>query len=340
MCVSTFDVDAKIGKDIYCAVASVFANSFAGIAPGDRGISLSRDARVSAIIRQSIVAPPEIAIGPIGSWKAVTSANAHLTRLTGAVHNITWHSDAFTVQGYLIEPLGYRKGKPVPMITVVHGGPSAAAGPVYPSGFSAYNAVLAARGYAVFEPNPRGSYGGGEAFTRANVQDFGGGDLRDILAGLDAANKIVPIDARRTGIFGWSYGGYMTMWALTQTNRFKAAVSGAGLSDWLSYYGTNGIDTWMIPFFGASVYDDPAVYAKSSPITYIKNVRTPTLMVGGTQDDEVPITQSYEYWHALKELHVPAQLVVYPGEGHLFNKPANQIDVARRITGWFDRWLK
>jgi dipeptidyl aminopeptidase/acylaminoacyl peptidase len=192
----------------------------------------------------------------------------------------------------------------------------------------------------VFEPNPRGSYGGGEAFARANVKDFGGGDLRDILAGLDAAGALLPVDPQRVGIMGWSYGGYMTMWALTQTNRFKAAVSGAGLSDWLSYYGTNGIDTWMIPFFGASVYDDPEVYAKSSPIAFIKNVHTPTLMLGGTLDDEVPITQSYEYWHALKDLHVPAQLVVYPGEGHLFKKPADQLDTLRRVAGWFDRWLK
>jgi dipeptidyl aminopeptidase/acylaminoacyl peptidase len=211
---------------------------------------------------------------------------------------------------------------------------------MYPGGLEAFDGVLTARGYAVFEPNPRGSYGGGEAFTRANVKDFGGGDLRDILTGLDAASDVMPVNPKRIGIFGWSYGGYMTMWALTQTNRFKAAVSGAGLSDWLSYYGTNGIDTWMIPFFGKSVYDDPAVYAKSSPITFIKSVHTPTLMVGGTLDDEVPITQSYEYWHALKDLHVPAQLVVYPGEGHLFYKPADQVDVFRRIVGWFDRWLK
>jgi dipeptidyl aminopeptidase/acylaminoacyl peptidase len=96
----------------------------------------------------------------------------------------------------------------------------------------------------------------------------------------------------------------------------------------------------MIPFFGASVYDDPAVYAKSSPITFIKNVKTPTLMVGGDRDAEVPVTQSYEYWHALTDLGVPAQLVIYPGEGHLFFKPADQVDVATRLVGWFDRWMR
>ena len=119
----------------------------------------------------------------------------------------------------------------------------------------------------------------------------------------------------------------------------QAAVSGAGLSDWLSYYGTNEIDTWMIPYFGASVYDDPSVYAKSSPINYIKQVKTPTLMVAGDRDAEVPVTQSYEYWHALRDLGVPTQLVIYPGEGHLFYKPADQQDVARRIVTWFDHKL-
>ena len=339
-CVTTFDVDADSHRDRWCGMQSIFANNYAQLVAGDTGISVSLDGSVSAVIRQSITTPPEIALGPIGDWKAVTSLNARVPRLTGAAHSVTWTNDGFTVQGFLLEPLGYKPGKPVPLITLVHGGPSYASAPMYPGGLEAFDGVLTARGYAVFEPNPRGSYGGGEAFTRANVKDFGGGDLRDILTGLDAASDVMPVNPKRIGIFGWSYGGYMTMWALTQTNRFKAAVSGAGLSDWLSYYGTNGIDTWMIPFFGKSVYDDPAVYAKSSPITFIKNVHTPTLMVGGTQDDEVPITQSYEYWHALKDLHVPTQLVVYPGEGHLFYKPADQIDVFRRIVGWFDRWLK
>jgi len=199
--------------------------------------------------------------------------------------------------------------------------------------------VLASQGFYVLLPNPRGSYGQGEEFTRGNVKDFGYGDLRDILGGIDAATAAAPIDPERTGIYGWSYGGYMTMWSLTQTNRFKAAVSGAGLSDWLSYYGTNEIDTWMIPYFGASVYDDPSVYAKSSPINYIKGVKTPTLMVAGDRDAEVPVTQSYEYHHALRALNVPTQLVIYPGEGHLFYKPADQQDVARRIVTWFDHKL-
>src|SRR5271170_5065471 len=133
-------------------------------------------------------------------------------------------------------------------------------------------AEFSSAGYFVLLPNPRGSFGQGEAFTKANVKDFGHGDLRDILAGVEEVVQKFPIDAKRVGICGWSYGGYMTMWTVTQTQRFRAAVAGAGIADWQSYYGQNRIDQWMIPFFGASIYDDPAVYARSSPMNFIKNV--------------------------------------------------------------------
>jgi len=333
------DTARKSAKIVWSAEESIFANSLYGFLPGDLGVSLSRDGRVSAVIRQSFLHPPEVYAGPIGAWQPVTAINAGVPHVVTRARSITWKSDDFTVQGWLLYPPGYTPSRRYPLVTVVHGGPAFAVYSAYPSSPLSYDAVLASQGYLVFEPNARGSYGQGEAFTRGNVKDFGGGDLRDILAGITAAEGAASVDDARVGIFGWSYGGYMTMWALTQTTRFRAAVSGAGLSDWLSYYGTNGIDTWMTPFFGASVYDDPAVYAKSSPLTFIKNVKTPTLMVGGDRDAEVPITQSYEYWHALKDLGVTTQLVIYPGEGHLFLKPADQVDVATRLVGWFDRYM-
>jgi dipeptidyl aminopeptidase/acylaminoacyl peptidase len=339
MVIATVDVAAKTQRQSWSGQETIYAKGFAGVAPGDEGVSVSRDGKTAATIRQSITAPPEIAVGALGAMHAVTSANARVRRLTGAARSVTWTSEGASVQGWLIFPPGAKPGGRYPIVTSIHGGPAFAHYPLFPSGPFAFEAALAARGYIVFEPNPRGSYGQGEAFTRANVKDFGYGDLRDVLLGLDEVGRTIPVDPNKLGIFGWSYGGYMTMWALTQTNRFKAAVSGAGLSDWLSYYGTNEIDTWMIPYFGASVYDDPAVYAKSSPINYVKQVRTPTLMVAGDRDAEVPVTQSYEYWHALRDRGVPAQLVIYPGEGHLFWKPADQQDVFRRMTGWFDRWL-
>jgi dipeptidyl aminopeptidase/acylaminoacyl peptidase len=132
----------------------------------------------------------------------------------------------------------------------------------------------------------------------------------------------------------------MTMWAVTQTHRFRAAVSGAGIANWQSYYGENDIDQWMIPFFGASVYDDPAVYAKSSPITFIKNVKTPTLILVGDRDGECPTPQSFEFWHALETLGVENQFVVYPHEGHTIYDPAHRHDIMQRTLEWYDRHLK
>jgi Dipeptidyl aminopeptidases/acylaminoacyl-peptidases len=196
------------------------------------------------------------------------------------------------------------------------------------------------RGWAVFRPNPRGSFGQGESFARANYRDFGYGDLRDILAGIDAAKLIAPIDEARLGLTGGSYGGFMTMWAVTQTHRFKAAVAAAGISNWQSYYGQNGIDAWMLPFFGASVYEDPAVYARSSPITHIRNVRTPTFAYVGERDIECPAPQTQEFWHALKALGVPTSIMIYPGEGHTLRDPANADDALRRTLAWFEQYLQ
>jgi dipeptidyl aminopeptidase/acylaminoacyl peptidase len=242
------------------------------------------------------------------------------------------------VQGWLIRPAKEVPGRTYPMVVEVHGGPAYAFGPVWRSPGSLTTALSRA-GYFVLLPNPRGSFGQGEKFTRANVKDFGYGDLRDILAGVDAVVQRFPVDSQRVGITGWSYGGFMSMWAVTQTQRFRAAVAGAGLSNWLSYTGENGISEWMVPYFGATVYDDPAVYAKSSPINFITRARTPTLVVVGERDVECPAPQSFEFWRGLQRAGVPSQLVVYPDEGHGFQNPDHERDVNRRTLQWFDRYL-
>jgi dipeptidyl aminopeptidase/acylaminoacyl peptidase len=337
---AAIDADARTQRELWRGPQMIWANTVFGFTPGDAGISLSRDGAMSAVIRQSFITAPEIETGPPGRWKPITRLNAGVRPITGPATNVYWTSDELKVQGMLIAPPVVVPGARYPLVVHVHGGPAGASYPLFPASPDSYDAVLANHGYFVFKPNPRGSYGEGEAFTRANVRDFGYGDLRDILAGVDAVLKEAPIDPQRIGIVGWSYGGYMTMWAVTQTERFRAAAAGAGLSDWLSYYGTNDIDTWMIPYFGASVYDDPKVYERSSPITFIKRVRTPTLLVAGDRDAEVPISQSYEYWNALKRLGVPTEFVVYPDEGHHFFKRADQVDVMTRVVGWFDRYLK
>jgi dipeptidyl aminopeptidase/acylaminoacyl peptidase len=305
--------------------------------------AVSKDGKFAAAERGSFETPPEVWAGPIGDWHQLTSNNSGLTASWGKAENLEWTNEGFNIQGWLLSPRHVEPGKKCPMVILIHGGPSSAEMPNWPADFGMSRAIIAAlssRGYYVLMPNPRGSYGQGEEFTRANVKDFGGGDLRDMLAGIDAAVKKYPIDPARLGVTGWSYGGFMTMWTVTQTNRFRAAVAGAGLANWQSYYGQNLIDQWMIPFFGASVYDDPAVYEKSSPIHFIKNVKTPTLVIVGERDAECPAPQSYEFWHALKTLGVPTQLIIYPGEGHLFIDPKNQADRMEQTVGWFDKYLK
>lgn len=300
--------------------------------------SLAKDGKTSALIRSSWEQASEVWAGPIGNWQQLTHENATQRPHWGKAESVIWDNEGLRVQGWLLYPVDYDASKRYPMIVEIHGGPSNMRSNYWPTAHFDMSS-MAALGYFVFFPNPRGSYGEGEAFTRANVKDFGGGDLRDILSGLDSVMKKVPVDANRIGVTGWSYGGFMTMWTVTQTTRFHAAVAGAGIADWLSYYGQNSIDEWMIPFFGASVYNDPAVYAKSSPITFIKQVKTPTLVIVGERDGECPAPQSFEFWHALKTLGVPAQLVVYPGEGHAFHLPNDDLDRLRRTLGWFDRYL-
>jgi dipeptidyl aminopeptidase/acylaminoacyl peptidase len=329
------------------------------IADGRQEMSLSYERGQFALIKSSFSEPPEIwyAIGvgaecsapaddPNGCYQffQVSHLNDGVKPAWGKTVSLPWTSDGFHVQGWLTLPQGYdptRKTPPgkFPLIVEVHGGPSSAVVPRWARGDPLSPEAFSALGYFVLQPNPRGSYGQGEAFTQANRKDFGYGDLRDILAGVGAAEARYPIDPGRVGLTGWSYGGFMTMFATTQTHRFKAAVAGAGISDWLSYYGENSIDQWMIPFFGASVYDDPAVYAKSSAIDFIKQARTPTLVVVGDRDGECPAPQSFEFWHALRDLHVPTQLVVYPNEGHGFVNSAHRRDVLERAAEWFARYM-
>lgn len=301
--------------------------------------SVTRDGAACALIPSSWTEAPDVWAGPIGKWRRITKTNAGLRPGWGEAKSVKWKNEGFDVQGWLVYPAPYDPARRYPMVVAVHGGPAGAKRSAWPSGFFDPT-ILSAEGYFVFFPNPRGSYGSGEDFVQANVKDFGGGDLRDILAGVDYIAKSHPVDPARVGITGWSYGGFMTMWAVTQTGRFRAAVAGAGLANWQSYYGENSIDQWMIPYFGATVYDDPAVYAKSSPINFIKRAKTPSLVLVGERDGECPAPQSFEFWHALKTLGVPAELVVYPGEGHMFRNPEHQRDAMRRTVEWFDRYLK
>ena len=322
-----FGASAEPGQPIWSAPVA--------IAAGGARFARSADGRSFAFVQQDFEHAPAIYAGAVPTPAKVTHDNDAWAPLVTA-RSLSWKSGSFTVQGWLLAPRNPPAGK-APMVTSVHGGPAAANAPNFV--WQGTTADLTRSGYYLFLPNPRGSYGQGEAFTRANIGDFGDGDLKDILAGIDAAERAAPIDDNRLGLMGYSYGGFMAMWANTQTNRFKAIVSGGGLSDWLSYYGTNGIDQWMIPYFGASLYDDSSPYWAASAIRMIKNAHTPTFIFAGERDIEVPPTQSIEYWHALRALNVPVSLVIYAGEGHGIRDPKNSLDSRRRTVAWFDRYL-
>jgi dipeptidyl aminopeptidase/acylaminoacyl peptidase len=334
--IGTVDPAAGGANVVWQAGESILA--VAGVGVG--GLALSSNGSVSGLIRHSYEQPPEVWAGPIGQWKQVTRVNEGLEQVVGKVDNLHWTSDEWTVQGWLLRPKKIDPARRHPMVVLVHGGPASAHQPQWLNSANATERTLLNAGYFVLLPNPRGSQGLGEAFTRANVKDFGYGDLRDILRGIDEAAVRAPVDTARVGITGWSYGGYMTMWAVTQTGRFKAAVAGAGVANWQSYWAQNGINDWLPGYFGATVYDDPAVYARSAPITFIKQAKTPTLVLVGEFDVECPAPQSYEFWKALENYGVETQFVIYAGEGHDVRQPAHVKDRIDRSLAWFDSHLK
>ncbi len=306
------------------------------VSAGDGRASFSADGAKVAMAVEDFTHAPAIYAGTALAPVQITHDNDAIPAAVAA-RSVTWKSDGYNVQGWLLSPLGADPAKKAPMIVQVHGGPSAATSPRFIQPGPATEYLDA--GYYLFSPNPRGSYGQGEAFTAANKRDFGGGDLRDILAGVDAVEKIAPVDNNRLGMTGCSYGGFMAMWANTQTNRFKAIVAGAGLSNMVSYYGTNGIDQWLIPFYGKTTYDDYKIYEDASAVYHVKSAKTPTFIYVGERDIEVPPTQSIEWWHALKAEGVDTSLVIYPDAGHCVPRPDQNADVRKRALAWFGKYL-
>ncbi|RIA37818.1 dipeptidyl aminopeptidase/acylaminoacyl peptidase [Hephaestia caeni] len=308
----------------------------ASFAAADGKVAYSADGKTIATVVQDFTHAPAIYAGSAAAPRQITHDNDDLAPVMEA-RSIRWKNEHYDVQGWLLSPVGADPKTKAPMITIVHGGPAAASTPRFASEGTTID--LLRKGYWLFLPNPRGSYGQGAAFVDANRRDFGGGDLRDILAGIDAVEQQAPIDDNRLGLMGGSYGGFMAMWANTQTDRFKAIVAGAGLSNWVSYYGTNGINTWMLPFFGKPLYDDYDAYRRVSAVNYVKNAKTPTFIYVGERDIEVPPTQSIEWWHALKDMGVPTTLMIYEGEGHGIRDPDHARDMHDRTIAWFDKYL-
>jgi dipeptidyl aminopeptidase/acylaminoacyl peptidase len=242
--------------------------------------------------------------------------------------------DGMEIEGSLLKPTGYAAGAKMPLILQIHGGPAGR----WQDSMDSWGQMLASRGYAVFDPNVRGSTGYGRAFLGANKADWGGGDFKDAMAGVDYLIQKGVADPDRLGIGGWSYGGYMSMWAVTQTNRFKAAVAGAGLSDLASEFGTES-DSYGDEWYFGTPYEHLDAFIKCSPITFIKNIRTPTLLLQGEGDTTDPIGQSQQFYRGAKRYGADCDLVLYPREPHGFREEKHMIDRDRRMLEWFMKYI-
>lgn len=243
--------------------------------------------------------------------------------------------DGQEIEAALLRPAGHEGASRLPVVALVHGGPTGA----WQSSIDSWGQLLASRGYAVFYPNIRGSTGYGQKFVESNRADWGGGDFKDVMAGLDDLITKGVADPGRLGIGGWSYGGYMSEWAVTQTTRFRAAVSGAGMANLISEYGTEehpAYDEW----FWSVPYEKPEGFLNHSPFLYLKNVKTPTLILQGDADTIDPLGQSQELYRGLKRYGVETELVVYPREPHGLREEKHLIDRLNRVVDWYDRHLK
>jgi dipeptidyl aminopeptidase/acylaminoacyl peptidase len=245
--------------------------------------------------------------------------------------------DGTGVEGWLIKPIGWRDDRKYPLILSIHGGPHG----MYGYAFNPTFQVYAAQGYAVLYFNPRGSSGYGQKFSDGTLNEWGGGDYKDLMAGVDEALRKYPwIDPNRMGVTGGSYGGFMTNWIITQTPRFKAAVSAASVSNLISFYSTSLYQDLIHAEFGGFSWDNYDLLWQWSPLKYVKQAQTPTLFLHGEQDNDVHITQAEEMYTALKRRGVESVLVRYPREGHGLREPKHRVDALERTLAWFDRYLK
>jgi dipeptidyl aminopeptidase/acylaminoacyl peptidase len=243
-------------------------------------------------------------------------------------------ADGTEVEAALLQPSALSP-KPYPAVILVHGGPTGR----WADNFEAWGQLMVARGYAVLYPNVRGSTGYGHHFLEMNRADWGGGDFKDVMAGADWLVARGIADPNRLGIGGWSYGGYMAAWAVTQTTRFKAAVSGAPVIDMASEFGTENGSAYDEWFYGTP-YEKLDGFIKSSPMTFVKNVKTPTLLLQGEDDTTDPIGQSQQFYRGLKRYGVESDLVLYPREPHGLREEHHLVDRLTRILAWYDRYLK
>lgn len=306
--------------------------------------SFDADAAHMAFTYENSDTPAEVHAAATDAFEkeALTSQHASVPQPPmGRTELLTWTApDGMAIEGLLTYPVGYEDGDQVPLVLSVHGGPAGVYNRSFTGGPGIYmTQVFAQAGYAVLRPNPRGSTGYGKDFRYANVEDWGFGDYEDLMAGVDLAVDRGIAHSDSLALMGWSYGGYMTSYAVTKTDRFQAASMGAGLPNLISMVGTTDIPDYLVAHMGGEFWDRYDTYERHSAIYQIANVTTPTQVLHGAEDDRVPTRQGQEFYRALKRLDVPTELALYPRTPHGPREPKLLMDVTPRIIAWFDDHL-
>lgn len=321
-----------------------FPGSGAGPTQAPSHMSVDATGKNVALVRGAMTEPFEVWAGPLdGTLKRVTDHNGWMReRSIAPARVVHWEAaDGRQIAGMLITPDPAIHGDgPYPLILQVHGGPAGVYTEHMMLTWHDWGQFLAANGYAVILPNPRGSSGRGDPFQTLNLRDWGGADMDDILRGVDYVLAQGIADPERTGIGGWSYGGFMTAWTESQTQRFKAAVVGAGLCNLVSFHGTTDIRDWHEAYFGAPIHEDPQRYWDHSALKYVNQVTTPTLILHGEKDERVPFAQGQEWFSALTRKGVPVEFVAFPREAHPIEERAHQRDLLTRLLAWYDKYVK
>ena len=309
------------------------------------GFSITRDGNTVAFLASGPAAFPEIFVAPVATMAGtkVTDSSAQVAAWPKHAREVVrWKSqDGAEIEGVLHKPADFKAGRRYPLLVVIHGGPTGVSRPV-PYGSGSYYPIDAflAKGALVLEPNYRGSAGYGEKFRSLNVRNLGIGDAWDVLSGIDALIAQGVVDKDRVGSMGWSQGGYISAFLTTRhSERFKAISVGAGISDWMTYYVNTDIHPFTRQYLKATPWDDPKIYADTSPMTYIKQAKTPTLIQHGADDARVPIPNAFQLYQGLRDQNVPVQLSIFKGFGHGLTKPKANRAAMQQNLDWFTKYL-